>query len=98
MNGMPAIVSDGFHLATPHRRGKHGRGRAGVPATLLGVRIRERRTGRAMTQEDLGRMCGTLGNRIGDWELGHVTPSLASLARIARALDTSVSELLRGVM
>ena len=66
------------------------------PSTL-GARLRELRELRGWRQRDLAAVIGTGQNRVGDWETGTHTPTLAALQRLADALDTTLSEILDGI-
>ena len=66
------------------------------PASLvqsLGRRIRVLRAGRGWSQDVLAEIAGVHRNYIGRVERGEVNLSLAQLAKIARALEVSVGEL-----
>src|SRR5438105_4871959 len=65
-------------------------------APIVGLRIREARTDKGMSQKDL------VGERfsksyISSIERGKITPSLKALEYIARRLEVSVSYLLTGI-
>lgn len=60
----------------------------------LGEAIRELRDGKEWTQEELADHAGHLDSaRVGRAELGQVNLTYTSLLRLARALDTPLSEL-----
>lgn len=61
----------------------------------LGVAIRARRTELHLSQEGLGLRCELHRTYIAGVERGERNASLKSIARIAKALDIPVSELLR---
>lgn len=60
----------------------------------FGIRIREVRSARGITQEDLGELSGLSRQYIGDVERGARNISLVNIERIAKAFGISVSELL----
>lgn len=59
--------------------------------------MREIRTELGISQVDLAEMALVHVANLGKIERGLSNPSLATLARIARALDTSVAELVKNV-
>lgn len=61
---------------------------------LVGERIRHMRRARSMTLVDLAERCELSHPFLSQLERGLARPSMASLERIARALDTSQVELL----
>jgi transcriptional regulator with XRE-family HTH domain len=61
----------------------------------LGVAIRARRTELHLSQEGLGARCELHRTYIAGVERGERNASLKSIARIAKALDIPVSDLLR---
>ena len=65
----------------------------GQLAQMLGRRIRVLRVERGWTQEVLAAVAGVHRNYIGQVERGAVNVSVAQLARIARALEVGVGEL-----
>lgn len=60
----------------------------------LGERIRERRTVRGLTQQELGDRCGLHRTFIGSVERGERNLALLNLRQIARSLRTPLAELL----
>lgn len=66
-------------------------------AVLLAQRIRAQRQLLEMSQAELARQTGIQRPNICRIERGEHLISLDSLARIARALDTTMSELLEGL-
>lgn len=60
----------------------------------VGARIRERLAELAMTQADLARATGLSTARIGNYVQGTRPPDIATLAKLARALQTSTDWLL----
>jgi transcriptional regulator with XRE-family HTH domain len=61
--------------------------------TRLGARVRELRRVRGLTLKALGRMAGLSHPFLSQLERGLARPSVASVERIARALDVPVSSL-----
>ncbi len=59
----------------------------------LGKRVRQLRRRQNWTQEDLAEAAGLHRTFIGGVEVGLRNPSLASLARIAHALQVSLADL-----
>ncbi len=66
-------------------------------AIALGRSIRKRREARDFTQEELAELAGLDRTYISDVERGGRNLSLSSIARIAKALGTSISDLTRGI-
>ena len=68
----------------------------GATATVgidLGARIRSRRRARRATLRELAAEAGVTESFLSQVERGVASPSIASVQRIARALDTSIAEL-----
>jgi transcriptional regulator with XRE-family HTH domain len=63
----------------------------------LGERIRQLRLKRGWRQIDLAEHAGMHENYVSDLELGHKEICLRMLGMVARALDTTPSELLKGI-
>lgn len=63
----------------------------------FGTRVRELRNQRGWSQETLADIAGVHRTYIGGIERGERNVSLENIARIANALQTSASDLLRGV-
>lgn len=61
----------------------------------LGARLRARRTELGLKQEELTEKSGIRQSAISAYELGNNYPPLKSLLRMAAALETTVTELLR---
>jgi transcriptional regulator with XRE-family HTH domain len=59
----------------------------------FGIRIRELRAAKGMTQEDLAELSGLSRQYIGDVERGVRNISLVNIEKLARAFKTSLSEL-----
>lgn len=68
-----------------------------LPARAVGVRIRELRTALGISQQDLAELAAIHASNLGKIERGEANPNLDTLARIATALESSVSELTRYV-
>lgn len=69
---------------------------AGTTATLevdLGARIRTRRLARRATLRELAAQAAVTESFLSQVERGVASPSIASVQRIARALDTNIAEL-----
>ncbi len=62
--------------------------------TALGIRIRQARKERHVTQEQLGELCELSTAHIGHIERGTRIPSIDTLFRIAQALDVSMDYLI----
>ncbi len=60
---------------------------------LLARRIRELRTERKWSQEDLAEACGLHRTYVGDVERGERNVSVDNIEKIAKALEVPVSEL-----
>lgn len=63
----------------------------------LGVAIRQRRTARKLSQEELAETADFDRTYISLLERGVRNPSFTNLCRIAAALETTPSELLKGI-
>lgn len=63
----------------------------------LGKRIQYLRLNRKMSQEDLALECEINKNYLSDLERGCRNPTVKVLAKIARGLGISLSELFKGV-
>ncbi len=61
----------------------------------IGERIRDLRKKRGLAQRDIERATGMLTAYISRVERGHVSPSLESIERFARALQVPLHELFR---
>ena len=59
----------------------------------FGERIRELRTTRGLSQEELAFKCGVHRTYLGGIERGERNPSLRNISAIARALGVDLSEL-----
>ena len=84
-------------MATDARSGTTGAaGATGTTATLevdLGARIRTRRLARRATLRELAAQAAVTESFLSQVERGVASPSIASVQRIARALDTNIAEL-----
>ncbi|MDP9374956.1 MAG: helix-turn-helix transcriptional regulator [Chloroflexota bacterium] len=65
------------------------------PRTLFGLRVRELRLARQLSQEELADASGLHPTYISGIERGHRNVSLLNIWRLARALDVQPAELLR---
>jgi len=63
----------------------------------FGARVRVARENLELSQERVGELAGLHRNYIGAVERGEYNPTLVSMMRIAKALDVSLSELLKGI-
>jgi transcriptional regulator with XRE-family HTH domain len=61
----------------------------------LGRALRARRTERGVSQEELSLATGVHRNYIGGIERGERSPSVATVARLADALDISLAEVFK---
>ena len=59
--------------------------------------IREYRVARGMSQRKLGELIGRSRSMVSAWERGHNLPTLTSVFRLARALDTLAERLYWGL-
>lgn len=62
----------------------------------IGENIRNQRYIKGMTQVELARKCGMADSQLGAYERGEVVPKQRNVERIAKALEISVAELVRG--
>lgn len=67
---------------------------ASAPATLLGARVRQLRRRRGLTVEELARAVDVDKAHVSRIENNHKAPSVAMLAQLAKALNTSIGHLL----
>src|SRR5437764_551448 len=65
----------------------------GEEGALFGARLREMRIERGLTQPDLANQVGTSASNISDLERGIKVPTLTTIARLAKALECNVTEL-----
>jgi transcriptional regulator with XRE-family HTH domain len=65
---------------------------------IVGATIRAARTAQDMTLEELGKLSGFNGSFIGQIERNEKKTSLATLSRIANALDVHPSTLIAGAV
>ena len=63
----------------------------------LGKRIQFLRINRKLSQEDLALDCGINKNYLSDLERGCRNPTVKVLAKIAKGLGVSLSDLFKGV-
>jgi transcriptional regulator with XRE-family HTH domain len=86
-------------LPSPPRRATSRRGVAaprrepGVDAATLGERLRAARLGHSLTLRDAAQRSGLSRAFLSQVERGEVSPSVASLTKIAEALDIHLAEL-----
>lgn len=67
------------------------------PSLAVGTRIKALRARQGLTQTRLAELSELHPSNLGRLERGESNPNLATLARIATALETTVSELTRGI-
>lgn len=60
---------------------------------LFGMRVKELRKRKKMTQEALGELCGIDCKQIGNIETGTYFTTMPTLEKIATALDVEICEL-----
>lgn len=65
---------------------------------ILGQKIREKRLSLNISQEELANLAGLHRTYIGSVERGERNISLQNIVAIAKALSTSASELLQGIL
>ncbi|HEX5398786.1 MAG TPA: helix-turn-helix transcriptional regulator [Verrucomicrobiae bacterium] len=70
--------------------------RNGILSTL-GLNVRQRREARALTQEKLAERAGLDATYISGIERGLRNPGIKNVARLAKALGFTTSELCKGV-
>lgn len=61
----------------------------------FGTRVKVLRQERGFTQEQFSKICGLHKNYIGMVERGERNPSLLNIEIIAKALDISISDLMK---
>jgi XRE family transcriptional regulator, regulator of sulfur utilization len=62
----------------------------------IGTRLRKLRTDRGLAQEEVARRAGVALNTVVRAELGRVTPSTATVLKLAEALEVPAATLLDG--
>jgi transcriptional regulator with XRE-family HTH domain len=67
------------------------------PQELLARNLRAQRKRQRMTQEDLAYASKVATSEISRLECAQRDPRLSTILRVARGLDVSASELLRGI-
>ena len=67
------------------------------PKYILGANIERERRRQCKSMEALARLAGTHASEISRLEHGQRDPRLSTTVRIARALDLSLADLLRGI-
>ncbi len=63
----------------------------------FGIRVRELRTAKGFSQESFASHCGLDRTYIGGIERGERNLALRNIAAIAKALDVTISELMKGL-
>lgn len=66
-------------------------------AKSIGLRIRQLREAQGLSQEELAAQCGVHRTYVGMIERAEKNISVASLAKFAKALRTTMSSLLEGL-
>ncbi len=81
---------------------RHGRiyvqtkeSKGGVLAWSIGQKIRAAREKKNLTQEDLSKLTGIARANIARFETGRHAPKIATVQRVARALDLKTTDLLK---
>jgi transcriptional regulator with XRE-family HTH domain len=67
------------------------------PAVLFSENLTYERTRRALSMRALAKRAGMEGSEISRLERGDRDPRLSTIVRLARALELSLPELLRGI-
>jgi transcriptional regulator with XRE-family HTH domain len=67
------------------------------PRDIFAMNLRKRRTAAGLSQEALGKVSGMHFTEISRLERAQRDPRLGTIVKLARALDTTSSELLAGV-
>lgn len=67
------------------------------PRDIFAINLRERRTAAGFSQEALGKVSGMHFTEISRLERAQRDPRLGTIVKLARALNTTSSELLTGV-
>jgi len=78
------------------KRRKHIQPRFG-PERAFGEVLRQIRTGRELSQEELGEVCQSERTFISMLERGLVSPTLRTIVKIAKGLGLAPSEVVRKV-
>lgn len=66
-------------------------------ATAFGQRLRQVRLERGLTQEQLAEAAGVHPTFVSNLERGYRVPSLATLVRLASAMEKTLADLLDGL-
>lgn len=77
-----------IHIQTKESKG-------GVLAWSIGQKIRAAREKKNLTQEDLAKLTGIARANIARFETGRHAPKIATVQRVARALDLKTTDLLK---
>lgn len=67
------------------------------PQKVFGIRLRKRRQSLGLSQEGLAEQCRLHRTYVGSIERGERNISLQNIVKLARALDTTPSSLLKGI-
>ena len=65
------------------------------PEKQLGIKIRQIRRGKSLTQQDLAIKAGFSIQHIGDIERGDANPTLSCLSTLADALDVPIADFFK---
>jgi len=69
----------------------------GTVQERFGENLRSARMGSAISMAELGRLSGLSHSEVSRLEAGIREPRLATVLKLARALDTEVTDLIRGL-
>ena len=94
----PGLAPQGVVAGRVDGRATQENRRRSMAQNELGDVLRSLRMARHWRQRDLAERLNTGQNRVGAWEAGQNQPTLETLQRYAAVFNTSVSELLDGVM
>ena len=59
----------------------------------MGVKIKETRKKRGLTQKQLAELLGVKQQNISDWERGERSPSIKNLKKLAEILNCQIDDL-----
>lgn len=94
----PRAPHHGLHMPAGKLRGTQERERANPELNrALGERIRERRTARRYTQAGLAERADLTPAHLGGIERGETSPSMNTLAKLAKALNVEMGSFLEGL-
>ena len=61
---------------------------------MFGERLKELRTSKGISQEELGKRLGVTKQTVSNWEIENVTPSLDMFLNIVRSFNTTPNHML----